>query len=100
MFRLTLVSILSLLALGTANDEQQLPQVTLHFLAPHPLAGSPLDPGMAAAMLQHYGKPPTECGADEKVFQIAGVPGVVCTMVIDCYHLLKLYFRCLCGAIS
>jgi hypothetical protein len=46
-------------------------------LAPHPLAGSPVDPAMAAAMLQHYGKPPADCGADEKVFQIAGVPGVV-----------------------
>ena len=65
-----------MLALGsTANDEQQ--NMILHFLAPHPLAGSPVDPAMATAMLQHYGKPPEECGSDEKVFQIAGVPGVV-----------------------
>ena len=73
MVRLLLVSILSLFAVGAANDEQ----ATLHFLAPHPLAGNPVDPAMAMEMLQHYGKPPAECGSDEKVFQIAGVPGVV-----------------------
>lgn len=82
MFRLLLVSFLSMLILGTstANDE---PLMTLHFLAPHPLAGSAVDPGMAMAMLQHYGKPPAECGSDEKVFQIAGVPGMVCSPSCD-----------------
>ena len=88
MFRLVLVSILSLFALGTANDEQ----ATLHFLAPHPLAGNPVDPVMAMDMLQHYGKPPAECGADEKVFQIAGVPGVVCVWCLWsrlCWWLLR-----------
>lgn len=51
---------------------------TLHFLAPHPLAGLEATPeDVATTMLGHYGKPPTECEGDEKAFQISGVPGMV-----------------------
>ena len=38
-------------------------------------------------MLGHYGKPPSGCEADEKAFQISGVPGMVRKMILLCFVL-------------
>ncbi len=86
MLRVSVVSLLVWTAVVSAdhyhNDgEQQLQSVQhqLHFLAPHPLAGQVVasDDAMLAAMLGHYGKPPSGCLADEAAFEISGVPGMV-----------------------
>lgn len=66
---------LNLLALASAETK-------FHFLEPHPLAGTLASDEDLAGMLGHYGKPPTDCEADEQAFQISGVPGMVrkCSM--------------------
>ena len=45
--------------------------VTLDLVLPEELVTSDAD------MLQHYGKPPDGCEADEQAFSIGGVPGMV-----------------------
>jgi hypothetical protein len=87
MLRLSLVSLLVWTAVVSADhyhddgeqQQQQSVQHQLHFLAPHPLAGQVVasDDAMLAAMLGHYGKPPSGCLPDEAAFEISGVPGMV-----------------------
>lgn len=37
----------------------------------------------------HYGPPPDGCLADEQMFQIQGVPGKVCLLLMGCYILWR-----------
>lgn len=62
----------ALAAVATAQD-------TLHFIHPHPLAGTELTAENVDTILGHYGKPPEGCASDEQAFQISGVPGMVNT---------------------
>ena len=47
---------------------------TLHFMTSALESASDAD---APPMLQHYGKPPDGCDADEQAFSISGIPGSV-----------------------
>jgi hypothetical protein len=85
MFRLSFFLLTSWMAAAAsaATAEHEETAATLHFLAPHPLAGLEVDADTAAAaMLGHYGKPPADCEGDEKAFQISGVPGMVRSVIV------------------
>ena len=62
---------------GVSTPEEPLWQVLTPEGEVIQLAGRNLRGPPGATILGHYGKPPEGCDADEKAFQISGVPGMV-----------------------
>ena len=74
--RLSLLSLLSLVAVASSSA---LPEGTLDLTRANVLtADQELDTKTHETTLQHYGPPPDGCEADEKAFQIQGIPGGIC----------------------